>query len=213
MAGRPCKVCSSSERARICAEMVAAGETDTAVAARLGISRPAVHRHRLGHLQPLARAVADAAGKGMPVREQREKVLAGELDAASFLSVARLTSDLRSTAERLERAAAATESGGQYGALAPLVGQQHRNVEIRGRLAGHTGFVPQKSTPGEGSLPQFNLIINMPNGVTERISGGVEAPSAMIDMIADETPVPDVQVEHADPEGVLVYPSTHSHAQ
>ena len=77
MAGRPCKICADSEKARIAAQMITQGATDEAVATAVGgVSRVSVHRHRVNHIQPLARAVADAVGKGMPARKEREKALA-----------------------------------------------------------------------------------------------------------------------------------------
>jgi len=100
MAGRPCKICADSEKARIAAQMITQGATDEAVATGVGgVSRVSVHRHRVNQIQPLARAVADAVGKGMPARKEREKALAaaerGEIDPAAFLSVAQLTEDQR----------------------------------------------------------------------------------------------------------------------
>jgi hypothetical protein len=94
--------------------MITQGATDEAVATAVGgVSRVSVHRHRVNHIQPLARAVADAVGKGMPARREREKALAaaerGEIDPAAFLSVAQLTEDLRSTAQRLERVTSTAE--------------------------------------------------------------------------------------------------------
>jgi hypothetical protein len=61
----------------------------------------------VNHIAPLARAVADGVGKGMPARKEREKALAaaekGEIDPAAFLSMGSLTAELRRAADRIER--------------------------------------------------------------------------------------------------------------
>jgi hypothetical protein len=170
---RPCIICSSSERTRIASEMILAGRTDKEVAAALGVTVSSTNRHRCNHVRPVAQALADVADRGAQPREQIKQTLIaaeqGKIDPAGFLTVTQLTADLRSAAERLERAASTAEQGGQLNALAPLVGQQHRNIDLRGKLAGHSGFVPQRLTPAE-QFPSFNLVINMPDGKTERIS-------------------------------------------
>jgi hypothetical protein len=194
---RPCKICSSSEMTRIAGEMAAAGRTDKDVAAAVGVSLASANRHRINHLRPVAKALADVVDRGVQPREQIKQTLIaaeqGKIDPASFLSVAQITSDLRSAAERLERAASTAEQGGQLSVIPPLVAQQHRNVELRGRVSGLPAFVPAKLAPGEGSqLPSFNLIINMPNGVQERISGTPEAPDGPSPPVLD---VLDFRVE------------------
>jgi len=141
MAGRPCKICADSEKTRIAAQMIAQGATDEAVTAAVGgVSRVAVHKHRVNHIQPLVRAVADAVGKGMPARKEREKALAaaenGELDPVAFLSMGSLTAELRRAADRTERAASEAEKAGQLTALAQLLGQAHKNVETCAKLSG-----------------------------------------------------------------------------
>jgi hypothetical protein len=194
MRGRPCEICKAPDKLKIANRMIADGATDVEIVARLGVGRMSIHRHRNRHVLEPAAALARVAAKGKDVAEQRKATLeAAERgdDVATWLGLDAITHDVRKTAKRLNRAAKATESAGQYTAMTGVVAQTHKNLELRGRLGGH--LLPQKSTPGEGgSLPQFNLIINMPNGVTERISAGIEEPGApLIDQIpADEAPAP-----------------------
>jgi hypothetical protein len=190
MRGRPCEICKAPDKLKIANRMIADGATDVEIVARLGVGRMSIHRHRNRHVLEPAAALARVAAKGKDVAEQRKATLeAAERgdDVATWLGLDAITHDVRKTAKRLNRAAKATESAGQYTAMTGVVAQTHKNLELRGRLGGH--LLPQKATPGEGSLPQFNLIINMPNGVTERITTVVEAPSApLIDVTPDETP-------------------------
>ena len=71
MPGRPCGICSSSDKMRRAAELVAAGATDEAVGAQLGVSRAAAQRHRTLHVVAPAKALVEAAGKGQDVRARR----------------------------------------------------------------------------------------------------------------------------------------------
>jgi hypothetical protein len=148
--------------------------------------------------QPAA-ALAKVAAKGKDVAQQRKDTIeAAERgdEVAAFLGLDAITTDVRKVAKRLGRAAKATEAAGQFTAMTGVVAQQHKNLDLRGRLGAHPGFVPQKITPGEQS-PSFNLTINLPGGQTERLSTVVEprpgdgpyAPIADTPMI-DATPIP-----------------------
>jgi hypothetical protein len=159
--------------------MITQGATDEAVATAVGgVSRVSVHRHRVNHIQPLARAVADAVGKGMPARKERERALAvaekGGLDPASFLSVGSLTEELRKAADRIERASSEAEKAGSLTALAQLLGQTHRNVETRAKLAGHGNFGSSKVAIGIGvgggpAFTPFTVRINHNDGRSETL--------------------------------------------
>lgn len=178
---RPCEICKDPQKLKIANQMVAAGETDAAIVARLGVGRMAINRHRRNHVEGPARAVAAVAAKGRSEREQREQVLAraeaGTLDPADYLSLAAIVSDLRQTGERLERVAAAAEQDGQRLAVASLAAQQHRGIELRGRLGGHAGFVPPRVQPGEA--PALTVNFHFSSGRTETITmGAVAQPDA-----------------------------------
>src|SRR5438045_8183662 len=115
MPGRPCGICSSSDKMRRAAELVAAGSTDEAVGAELGVSRAAAQRHRSLHVVKPAKALVEAAGKGQDAREQRAQVLAAAEagDPLAFVALTQIVTDLRKVHERLERTADAAEQDNQ----------------------------------------------------------------------------------------------------
>lgn len=182
-AGRPCTVCADASKTRIAAEMIAAGEIDQAIADAIGCSRMAVSRHRHRHVEAPARALAAVASKGRDVREQRERAVAaaerGELDPAAFLSIGGIVEQLRKAAAQLEGATDAAARDGQLTALAQLVGQLHKNTEIRSRLAGHGGFAAAKTQVGIGiggvaAFQPFVLSMTL-GGQTQTMVMGTEA--------------------------------------
>lgn len=178
MPGRPCTICSSTEAARLVTEMIAAGATDQAIAARLGgVSRMAVSRHWHNHVVAPAKALAAAAGKGQDVAAQRAGVMAAAEagDPAAFVTLAGIVSDLRRVHDRLERAADGAEQGRQPQAVASLSAQQLRAAEVRAKIGGVGGHGPGKAGPDAGGAGVFSVNIHFGGGVTERISttGGV----------------------------------------
>jgi hypothetical protein len=73
--GRPCVICSDSEKTKLVTTMVAEGASDQAIADRLGgIHRMAVSRHRRNHIEAPARAIVEAAAKGRDAVEERAQV-------------------------------------------------------------------------------------------------------------------------------------------
>jgi hypothetical protein len=221
--GPVCQICADSALMKRAAELIAQRLLpDTKIAEQLGFSghagRVLVGRHRRLHVEKPAQALAAAANRGRANVEKREETIAlaeaGELDdTAAFLAIEEITRDTRKVAKRLGRAAKATEAAGQFTAMTGVVGQQHKNLELRGRLGAHPGFVPQKLTPGE-AMPTFSLTINMPDGKTERLTTVVEGPTAnlpdtpvvdlpMLDFRVEtnDAPVPDVPIEGASAEG------------
>src|SRR5687768_3942023 len=105
MPGRPCSICRDTAKTRDFIEMVAAGATDQAIADKLDVGRMAVNRHRHAHVMAPARALAEAAGKGQEVREQRAELMAAAEagDPSAFVALAGIVADLRKVHERLER--------------------------------------------------------------------------------------------------------------
>jgi hypothetical protein len=81
---RPCLICSDTKKLAKAAKLIAAGSSDHAVADALNAMAPgappmsfmAVNRHRRNHVVAPAKALAEAAGKGREVAEQRAQVLA-----------------------------------------------------------------------------------------------------------------------------------------
>jgi hypothetical protein len=123
MPGRPCILCSDSKKARLAAEMVAAGASDQAVATRFGIGRSSAQRHRVGHVVKPAKALAEAAGKGQDAKEKRAEIMAAAEagDPSAFVVLAGIVADLRKVHERLERTAEAAEVDNQRLAVSVAV--------------------------------------------------------------------------------------------
>jgi hypothetical protein len=204
---RPCIICCSPEKARVVAELVTTGVTDLAIAERIGLSgnngRMCVARHRVAHIQRPAQALAAVVDKGRSVRKRREETLAAAEsgdDVTAFLGLEEITRDTRKVSKSLKRARKATENAGQYSVMTGVVAQEHKNLELRGKLGNHTGFVPQKLTPGE-AMPVFNLVINMPNGSQERMAFTPEAADGPSPPVLD-MPVLDFHVEGDDAPAV-----------
>ena len=157
MPGRPCGICSSSDKMRRAAELVAGGATDEAVGAQLGVSRAAAQRHRTLHVVAPAKALVEAAGKGQDAREQRAQVLAAAEagDPTAFVALAGIVNDLKKVHERLERTADAAEQDNQRLAVASLSSQQLRAAEVRAKIGGVGAYSPQKQ--GTVESPMFSI--------------------------------------------------------
>ncbi len=170
--GRPCSICCSTDKARLAAEMIAAGATDQAIADRLGggLHRMAVSRHRRAHVVAPAKALAEAAGKGRDALEQRAQVMAAAEagDPSAFVALAGIVADLRKVHERLERTAGAAEQDNQRLAVSALSAQQLRAAEVRAKIGGVGGYAPQKAQ-GVGDGQPFTLNIHFSGGRTERV--------------------------------------------
>jgi hypothetical protein len=160
MAGRPCSICSSADKLQRAAQMIGAGATDQAIADALDVGRMSVSRHRREHVVAPAKALADAAGKGREVAEQRAQVMAAAEagDPAAFVALSGIVADLRKVNDRLERTAEAAENDKQRLAVASLSAQQLRAAEVRGKIGGVGAFAPVKAA-GFGERPMLDLKI------------------------------------------------------
>jgi len=192
--GRPCSICSSAEKTRIAAEMIAGGATDQGIANKLGggLHRMAVSRHRRAHVVAPAKALADAAGKGRDAIEQRAQIMAAAEagDPSAFVTLATIVADLRKVHERLERTATAAEQDNQRLAVSALSGQQLRAAEVRARIGGVGGYALQKAPgPGEGTVFAVNFVFS--GGQTERVAfGGTDHPAPVRTIDADRDRLP-----------------------
>lgn len=165
---RPCIICSDSAKLAKAAQMIAAAESDQAVANALNAMTPgapamsymAVLRHRRNHIVAPAKALAEAAAKGRDVAEQRAQVLAAAEagDPAAFVALSNIVADLRKVHDRLERTAAAAENDNQRVAVASLSGQQLRAAEVRAKIGGVGGYAQSKA-PGAGEAQSFSITI------------------------------------------------------
>jgi hypothetical protein len=174
--GRPCVICSDSEKTKLASVMIAEGASDQAIACRLGggIHRMAVSRHRRNHIEAPAKAIAQAAAKGRDVVEQRSQVLAAAEagDPVAFIALSEIVADLRKVHERLERTAEAAEHDNQRLAVSALSAQQLRAAEVRSRLGGAAGYAPPRGIPeGAAGGAKFSVSIIFQNaGHTETIA-------------------------------------------
>jgi hypothetical protein len=172
--GRPCVICSDSEKTKIVATMIAEGATDQAIADRLGggIHRMAVSRHRRSHVEAPAPAIAQAAAKGREVVEQRAQTHAAAEagDPSAFVTLANIVADLRKVHDRLERTADAAERDNQRLAVSALSGQLLKAAEVRSRI-GALGGYSQNRVGGDATGTRFSIQIVFPNaGRTETIT-------------------------------------------
>ena len=177
MPGHPCKICSSSELSRRCQELIASGLSDAQVAAQLGdgvTSRAGVNRHRRTHLLPVTRAIVEAGSKDAPAKAERGRLLEaaenGTLNPADYLSLSAIVSELKGIGSRLERTAAAAESGGQYPVAVSAAAQQIRLNESKARLAGHGGFAPARNRDGGDQQPTLHIVFHFSDGRREEIT-------------------------------------------
>jgi hypothetical protein len=195
---RPCVICSDTPKLKLADELIKQGTmTDLAVAERLGMSgntgRMRVARHRRSHVQKHAQAVLDAVNKGHRAVEHRQEIVkaAEHGDPAAFIALDAIVGDVRKVTDRLERVAGAAEQDNQRVAVASVSGQQLRAAEIRSKLGSVGGYAPPRAAEAFVGVP-FNLTINMPNGVTQRIEAmtTTDGPSAPL---IDVTPVESIE--------------------
>ena len=182
---RPCLICSDHRKLAKAAERIAAGNSDQAVANALNAMTPdmpamslmAVSRHRRSHILAPAKALAEAAGKGREVAEQRALVLAAAEagDPSAFVALAGIVADLRKVHARLEATADAAARDNQRVAVASLSAQQLRAAEVRAKIGGVGGYGASKAA-GQGNTP-FSVTINLPNRQVS-ISLAPETPAA-----------------------------------
>jgi hypothetical protein len=171
MTGRPCTICSNTDKMRIAGEMILAGAPDQAIADRLCVGRMSVARHRASHVLAPAQALADAAGKGRDMAEQRAQMMAAAEagDPSAFVALAGIVADLKKVHERLERTAEAAEQDGQRMAVAGLSAQQIRASEVRAKIGGVGGYGAREAAGQNAGVP-FSVTINFSGGRTETIS-------------------------------------------
>jgi hypothetical protein len=222
--GRPCVICSSMEKTRIAAEMIADGASDQAIATRIGgLHRMAVNRHRRAHVVLPPATITRAKGRRPapcstpPLASPPRPVLpapalpapaasassvpptaSAPTDPASVaLGVARQAEKLARVEDRLERMATLAEQNGSPGQVATLSAAQLRAVETGAKLAGVGGFAPQKAQ-GVESGQSFVVNFHFSGARTETVACGVPAePAPVIDGGAED--VEDDEARDAPP--------------
>lgn len=165
---QPCLICSNSEKTKLAAELISAGLSDTAVAARLGgTSRAGVQRHRTNHIIKPAEQQLAIIGKGTALRQDRQQLaqaaaadaLAPQAIVDALLGIKAQAEKLGAIEARLERMATLAEAGKSAGGVAQLAAQQLRSVEVGAKLAGVGGYAPGRAT-AEGANAVFSVTIN-----------------------------------------------------
>ena len=140
-------------KARLAAEMVAAGNSDQSIATRFGGPVGACERHRINHIETPAKAVLQAANRCRDTRAERDRIFAaaaaGNLAPTTYLSLENLTETVRRIESRLERLAQSAEIDDRHLAVAALSRQQLKAAAFAARLGSAGGFVPPKNAPLE----------------------------------------------------------------
>ncbi len=174
-----CTICADPELAKAVDTLVRFGRTDVAIGHMLGVSRMAVHRHRVGHTLAQA-ATPPVPGAAPPVdTPAAPETLTGaagdDLDAPPGpLGRPLDPSDLvqryfgmPAAARRLERlqrglegAIARAEKAGSAAAIAQLAAQMLRSIELGGRIAQIPGLVPAREGMTVPGGPGFNVTFN-----------------------------------------------------
>jgi hypothetical protein len=171
---RACLICADPNKTKLAAEMIGSGKSDELIAKTLGgLSRGSARRHRVNHVEREVRAVLQAANRTRDIRAERHRIVAaaeaGDVNAASWLSIERIAEAVRRVEMRLERVSQAAELEGRHLAVAALAGQELKAATVAARLGGLGGYAPPRRDPSDAQ--PFVLNIQFRGGRTERIEG------------------------------------------
>jgi hypothetical protein len=174
-----CGVCDHPQHLDI-DNALSAGGTVRDISARYGISKSAVHRHKVAHLAPKIAAVAKVMQGVKAAREpvQRAKSIAAGTVQPNIDDVLSLTGLLERVAQTLNllqgNAKAAAEEG-LHGSLAALSAQTFRGVETAAKLQGL-----YETTPAPSGNDKFSIEIVL----------GQQPNAAPTHSVIDVTPAP-----------------------
>jgi len=136
---RACSICQRPDAADIETALVQGG-TLVPTAAKFGLSRSSLSRHRSGCLAPKLAAAAKAVMSVNDVRapvERAKAIVMGETPSVTeVLSLTGLLERVARSLDRLEGAADAAATDNLHSALAAVSGQLHRGVEAAAKLQG-----------------------------------------------------------------------------
>jgi hypothetical protein len=163
MATPICSVCTHPEHAAIDAALTT-GAPLIPTAARFGVSKSALHRHKVGCLAP---KIAAAARMVQPTKTLKAPVTRAKAIAAGaaptvedVLSLNGLLERISRSLERLENGAISASSENLHAAHAGLAAQLHRGIEAVGKLRGYYSDAPQRSEQDRFSI---TIQLNQPN--------------------------------------------------
>jgi hypothetical protein len=157
------------------AELIAAGNSDQAVANSLNAVTPdlppmsfmAVSRHRRLHIMKSNQDRLAVISKGAGHRQERRELAAAAASDAptpqefveAFFGLKAQAEKLQRIEERLERMAALAEDNQSPNGAAQVAAQQLRSVEVGARVAGVGGYAPQRvQEPVSGQTFAVNII-------------------------------------------------------
>jgi hypothetical protein len=176
--GRRCIVCDHPHVADIEADM-ASGMGLLPLAARHGVSKSVMARHRTAHLAPKLAAAARLTAPVSVVQGERERAKALAAGAAptgaEVLSLTGLLERVARSLERLDGAADRAVVDNLPTALAAVSGQLHRGIEAAARLQG-IGAEPKQP----GNTDKFSVTINLGGAKPLTIEGEARSLSAAL---------------------------------
>jgi hypothetical protein len=146
MATPICSVCTHPEHAAI-DEALSAGGALIPTSARFGVSKSALHRHKVGCLAPKIAAVAKVMQRAKeakaPVTRAKQIAAGAAPTVEDVLSLTGLLERLSRSLDRLELGATTAAANELHTSHAALAGQLHRGIEAAGILQGLYSDVPQ----------------------------------------------------------------------
>jgi hypothetical protein len=160
MGTRPCTICSHPKHAEVDADLTT-GAPLIPTAAKYGLSKSAVGRHRNACLAPRLAAAARIVQptKALQAPVQRAKAIAAGATASvdDILSLSALMERMARSLERLENGAISAADENLHAAHAGLAAQLHRGIESVGKLRGY-----YNDSPAQSGAERFSISINLP---------------------------------------------------
>jgi len=189
---RPCLICSDNRKLAKAADLIAAGNSDQAVANALNAITPnghpmsymAVSRHRRMHIMKATQDRLAIVSKGAAPRQERQQLAVAAATGAptpqafveAFFGLKVQAEKVQWIEDRLERMAAVAEDNQSPGGVATVAAQQLRSVETGARLAGTGGYAPQKAN-GVTDGAQFIVNFTFSGGRTQTITAAIAPPA------------------------------------
>ena len=160
MASNICTICIHPQHAAI-NDALSIGSPLIPTAAQYGISKSALHRHKINCLAPklaaAARMVQPEKVTKAPVQRAKAIAAGATPTVEDVLDLTALLDRLARSLDRLENGAISASTENLHAAHAALAGQLHRGIEAAGKLRGYYSDAPAQSG-GE----KFSISINLP---------------------------------------------------
>jgi hypothetical protein len=154
-----CSVCLHPEHLAI-DEALSGGGALIPTAARFGVSKSALHRHKVGCLAPKIAAVAkvmqSAKEAKAPVTRAKQIAAGAAPTVEDVLSLSGLLERISRSLDRLENGAIIASTENLHAAHAGLAAQLHRGIECVGKLRGY-----YNDSPAQAGQDKFSVTINI----------------------------------------------------